>query len=192
MAQASVIEQRLARVERDITDLKLEFARLASKRNGKEPIAGTRNGDAEFNETAPLTDIGTLIAKTPGICGGRPRLAGTGVSIRRIVGWYKLGWSPEEIADRIGHISLAQVHAALAYYHGNRHAMEAGMAAEQAEADRLEREHREGLRQEVRLGFNQLDAGLAVPADVVYARAEERIRETESSTEAAISAVAED
>jgi len=26
---------------------------------------------------------------------------------------------PEEIAERIGHLSLAQVYAALAYYHAN-------------------------------------------------------------------------
>ena len=92
---------------------------------------------------ASLTDIGTLIAQTPGICGGRPRIAGTGVSIRRIAGWYKLGLTPEEIATQIPHLSLAQVHAALAYYHANRDAMDAEMAAEEAEADRLEREHRE-------------------------------------------------
>lgn len=91
---------------------------------------------------ATLTDIGSLIAQTPGVCGGRPCIAGTGVSVRRIVGWYKLGWSPEEIADRIGHISLAQVHAALAYYHANQEAMEAEIAMEEAECDRLEREHR--------------------------------------------------
>ena len=90
-----------------------------------------------------MTDIGALIAQTPEICGGRPRIAGIGVSVRRIVGWYKLGWSAEEITDRIGHISLAQVHAALAYYHANQEAMEAEIAAEEAEADRLEQEHRE-------------------------------------------------
>jgi uncharacterized protein (DUF433 family) len=73
--------------------------------------------------------------------GGRPRIAGTGVTVRRIVGWYKLGWSPEEIADRTGHLSLAQVYAALAYYHANREEIEADMAAEEAEAERLEREH---------------------------------------------------
>jgi Arc/MetJ-type ribon-helix-helix transcriptional regulator len=39
---------------------------------------------------------------------------------------------------------------------------------------------RETLRQEVRMGFDQLDAGLGIPADKVYARAEERIREIES------------
>ena len=92
---------------------------------------------------AALTDIGTLIAQTPGICGGRPRIAGTGVSIRRIAGWYKLGLAPEEIATQIPHLTLAQVHAALAYYHANRDEMDAEMAAEEAEADRLEREHRE-------------------------------------------------
>ena len=46
-----------------------------------------------------LTDIGSLIVRTPEIRGGRPRIAGTGVTVRRIVGWYKLGLSPEEIAD---------------------------------------------------------------------------------------------
>jgi uncharacterized protein (DUF433 family) len=90
-----------------------------------------------------LTDIGTLIAQTPEICGGRPRIAGTGVSVRRIAGWYKLGLTPEEIATEIPHLTLAQVHAALAYYHANRDEMDAAMAAEEAEADRLEREHRE-------------------------------------------------
>ena len=86
-------------------------------------------------------DIGTLIVRTPEVRGGRPRVAGTGIAVRRIVGWYKLGLSPEEIADRISHLSLAQVHAALAYYHANREEIEADIAAEEIEAGRLEREH---------------------------------------------------
>jgi uncharacterized protein (DUF433 family) len=85
-------------------------------------------------------DIGTLIVRTPEIRGGRPRIAGTGVTVRRIVGWYKLGLSPEEIVDRIGHLSLAQVYAALTYYHANREEIDADIAAEEAEADRLEQE----------------------------------------------------
>jgi uncharacterized protein (DUF433 family) len=94
-----------------------------------------------------LTDIGTLITQTPGICGGRPRVAGTGVSVRRIMGWYKLGMTPEEIAIEIPHLDLAQVHAASAYYHANREEMDAGMRAEELEAHRLEREHREARKQ---------------------------------------------
>jgi uncharacterized protein (DUF433 family) len=64
---------------------------------------------------AGTNDIGTLIVRTPEIRGGRPRIAGTGVTVRRIVGWYKLGLSPEEITLEIPHLSLAQVYAALAY-----------------------------------------------------------------------------
>ncbi|MDE2060541.1 MAG: DUF433 domain-containing protein [candidate division NC10 bacterium] len=90
---------------------------------------------------ATVTDIGTLIVRSPDIRGGRPRIAGTGVTVRRIIGWYKLGLTPEEIADRIGHLSLAQVHAALTYYHANREEIETDIAAEESEADHLEREH---------------------------------------------------
>ncbi len=90
---------------------------------------------------APISDIGTLIVRSPGICEGRPRIAGTGIGVRRIVGWYKLGLSPEEIAHKISHLTLAQVYAALAYYHGNRDEIEADIAAEEIEVERLEREH---------------------------------------------------
>ena len=89
---------------------------------------------------ATIVDVGTLIIRTPEIRGGRPRIAGTGITVQRIVGWYKLGLSPEEIAERIGHLSLAQVHVALAYYHANREEIDADMTAEEAEADRVERE----------------------------------------------------
>ena len=88
-----------------------------------------------------LTDIGTLLTSSPGIRGGRVRIAGTGVSVRRIAGWYKLGLSPEEIATEIPHLTLAQVHAALAFYHANRAEMDAEMEAEKLESDRLQREH---------------------------------------------------
>ena len=58
-------------------------------------------------------DIGSLIVLTPDVRSGRARISGTGVTVRRIVEWYKLGYSPEEIAHEIGHITLAQVFAAL-------------------------------------------------------------------------------
>jgi len=91
--------------------------------------------------TQSLVEIGSLITQTPGVCGGRARITGTGVSVRRVVVWYKLGFAPEEIADRIGHLSLAQAHAALAYYHANRESIEADLAAEESEADQLEHEY---------------------------------------------------
>lgn len=91
--------------------------------------------------TAPV-DIGTLIVRSPKIRGGRPHLAGTGVTVQRIVGWYKLGLSPEEIAAEFGHLSLAQVHAALAYYHANRGEIETAIAEDEAAGDAAEAEWR--------------------------------------------------
>lgn len=88
-----------------------------------------------------ITDIGALIVRSPEIRGGRPRIVGKGVTVRRIVGWYKLGLSPEEIADRVGHLALAQVHAALAYYHANQAEIEADIATEEAEAEKLAQEY---------------------------------------------------
>jgi len=88
---------------------------------------------------AVQVDIGTLITRTPGIKGGTPHLAGTGVTVRTIVRWHHSGLEPEQIAVRIGHISLDQVHAALAFYYANKEMMDREMADEEAESDRLER-----------------------------------------------------
>src|SRR5439155_12472502 len=91
---------------------------------------------------APTAQIDAgKIARTPGIKGGTPHIAGTGVTVRTVARWYKLGLSPEEIASEIPHLSLAQVYTALAYYHANRGEMEAEMAAEEAESDKIEQEH---------------------------------------------------
>ncbi len=80
-------------------------------------------------------DIGSLITATDDVRGGRPRIAGTGVTVQRVVRWYRLGLTPEEIADRIGHLSLAQVHAALSYYHANQQRTDAEIAADDREAE---------------------------------------------------------
>jgi uncharacterized protein (DUF433 family) len=86
-------------------------------------------------------DIGTFIVSSPEIRGGKPRIAGTGVTVQRVVGWYKLGLTPEDIADEIEHPSLAQVYAALAYYHANRDEIEAAIASDAKEAAALESKH---------------------------------------------------
>jgi len=91
-----------------------------------------------------VTDIGTLIIQTPEVRGERPRIAGTGVTVRRIVGWYKLGLTAEEIVAEIPHLTLAQVYAALAYYHVNREEIEQDIAEEEAVAGQLEQQHGKG------------------------------------------------
>lgn len=85
--------------------------------------------------------LDSLIETSPDVRGGRPCIAGTGVTVRRIVQWYRLGASPEEIADRVGHLSLAHVHAALAYYHANRKAIDADLEEESAREEVLANQH---------------------------------------------------
>lgn len=87
-----------------------------------------------------VTDIGTLIVRSPETLGGRPRLAGTRVSVQRVVAWYKLGLNAEEIADLMGNLTLAQVYAALTYYHANQAEIETYLATEKADYERLAKE----------------------------------------------------
>ena len=87
------------------------------------------------------TDIGTLITRSPKIRSGRPRVAGTGVTVRRIASLYRLGLNAEEITDRIGHLTVGQIYAALAYYHANRDEIDADLAAEEAAMAALEACH---------------------------------------------------
>src|SRR5207247_853664 len=56
---------------------------------------------------ATVTEIGSLISRRPEIRGGRPCIAGTGISVRTIAVWHNMGLIPEEIARKM-HLSLAQ------------------------------------------------------------------------------------
>src|SRR5258708_26329651 len=57
-----------------------------------------------------------LIAITPGICGGKARIAGRRITVQNIVIWHeRLGLSADQIAVDYN-LTLAEVHAALAYY----------------------------------------------------------------------------
>ena len=84
---------------------------------------------------ATVTEIGSLISKRQEIRGGRPCIASTGVSVRRIAALSNMGEIPEEIARKFGHISLAQVHAALAYYHANKAEIDDDLATEERAHD---------------------------------------------------------
>ena len=110
-----------------------------------------------------ITDIGTLISRQPDIHGGCPIIAGTGVTVRRIAIWYKQSLSAEEIADRIGHLTLTQVYAALTYYHANREEIDADIAAEEAEGDRIE-----ALNSQRKIQQQPTDIALEIPTVANY------------------------
>ena len=61
------------------------------------------------------------------------------------------GQTAEEIARELPHISLAQVHAALAYYFENREEIRSHMQADQQFADQMRAESaREPLKQKLK------------------------------------------
>jgi len=87
-------------------------------------------------------DIGTMIVRSSDIRGGRPRIAGTGVTVQRIAELFKSGMNPDEIASEFGHLTYAQIYAAIAYYHANPAEIEAALAEDQAAGDRAEADWR--------------------------------------------------
>ena len=57
---------------------------------------------------------------TPGIAGGKPRIAGRRITVQNIAIWHEwMGRSADEIASEYD-LTLADVYAALAYYYDHR------------------------------------------------------------------------
>ena len=83
------------------------------------------------------TAIDTLLSRSPSVCGGRLRIAGTCVTVHQVVTCYQRGLTAEEIAEEYPHINLAQVYAALAYYHANREEIDRELEAETSDFLRL-------------------------------------------------------
>jgi uncharacterized protein (DUF433 family) len=81
-----------------------------------------------------MADIPTIaehIEITLEVCGGKPRIAGHRIRVQDIAVWHELmNLSPDEIVYHHPSITLADVYAALAYYH----------------------DHREVIRQDIRAG----------------------------------------
>lgn len=64
--------------------------------------------------------IAEHIEITPGVCGGKPRIAGHRIRVQDVVVWHEqMGMSVDEIVSRYPSITLADVYSALAYYHNN-------------------------------------------------------------------------
>src|SRR6266404_200971 len=88
----------------------------------------------------PATDLGSMIIRTPGILGGKPRIKGHRVGVHRVAGWWKLGLSIEEIGERLSTLTPAEIHAALAYYHLHREEIESYLEEERDARRNLERQ----------------------------------------------------
>jgi uncharacterized protein (DUF433 family) len=86
---------------------------------------------------ATVSTLDRFITITPGILGGKPHIAGHRISVQSVAIWHeRMGYSPEEIASDY-QLSLAEVHAALAYYFDHREEIEQSIRAGLALAEEI-------------------------------------------------------
>jgi uncharacterized protein (DUF433 family) len=89
-----------------------------------------------MNETQPAAT--QHVSSKPGVCGGKPCIEGTRIRVYDIHVWHDLqGKTAAEIATEFPQISVADVYAALTYYHDHRESIESQMADDDAFAAAL-------------------------------------------------------
>lgn len=77
------------------------------------------------------------ITKTPGVCGGKACIAGHRIRVMDIVIYHEhRGLSPDEILAIFPTITLADIHAAVAYYFDHQDEIAAEFASEEEMAER--------------------------------------------------------
>ena len=85
----------------------------------------------------PTTQFKQHISSIPGVCGGKPCISGTRIRVWDIAVLAQAGQSPDEILASFPHLSLADIHAALAYFYDNRQTIEQQAAEDDRFAEEL-------------------------------------------------------
>ncbi len=81
--------------------------------------------------TARPLPVQTRLESQPGVCGGRPCIAGTRIRVQDVFVWHELqGLTADEIVSRFPQLTMADVYAALSYYWDHRDEIQRDMQAE--------------------------------------------------------------
>jgi len=97
------------------------------------------------------------IAVTPGVCGGKPRISGHRIRVEDIAVWHEqMGMSVDQIASEF-ELSLAEVHAALAYYFDHQAAIDKQIEDDEKFVEEMRRKTPSLLKQDLRprLGYGR-------------------------------------
>jgi len=137
----------------------------AQRRSGQD----ARCEDWEINNSATVEAVASAstegsfmttktldqhIETSLGVAGGKARIAGHRITVRDIVIWHeRLGKSVDEIASDYG-LTLADVHAALAYYFDHRADIDKDMADGQAFAESIRQVTPSKLKHKLNAGEN--------------------------------------
>lgn len=88
---------------------------------------------------------------TPGVCGGKARIAGHRITVQNIVIWHeRMGMSPDEIVSQHPGITLADVYAALAYYHDHLEEIRTSIKEDEEFAKQLQAQTNSKLQQKIK------------------------------------------
>jgi uncharacterized protein (DUF433 family) len=91
------------------------------------------------------------IEKTPGVVGGKARIAGHRIRVMDIVVWHEMrGYCADEIVQMFPGITLADVYAALAYYFDHREEIEADFRKDEELAQALKAQFPSKLQEKLR------------------------------------------
>ena len=98
--------------------------------SGMEPTTTTQTPKPLAGpEAFPV--VTEYIGVRPGYCGGDPHILGHRIKVRHVALWHeRMGMTPTEIVATYPTITLAQVHAALAYYYDHRDEIQAAIEEE--------------------------------------------------------------
>lgn len=83
------------------------------------------------DEPSTFPVVTDYIGVRPGYCGGYPHILGHRIKVKHVAIWHEqMGMTPTEIVATYPTITLAQVHAALAYYYDHRDDIQAEIEEE--------------------------------------------------------------
>ena len=82
---------------------------------------------------------------TPGVVGGKPRIAGHRITVQNIAIWHeRMGISPDEIATEYD-LTLGDLHAALADYFDHREEIDESIRSDEAFVEEMRKQSRSKL-----------------------------------------------
>jgi len=98
------------------------------------------------NDKMAVQTLDDHIEVTPGVAGGKPRIAGRRITVQHIAIWHeRLGMGADEIATEHD-LQLSDVYAALAYYYDHREDIDASIREGEALAEAMRKETPSKLR----------------------------------------------
>jgi uncharacterized protein (DUF433 family) len=101
---------------------------------------------------------------TPGINGGKARIAGHRIRVMDIVLWHnKCGWSPDEIVSQFPQLTLADVYAALTYYWDHKKEIEAEIRRSEEAETKARSRHPSKLMEKLEEKRSEVLSGRAYP-----------------------------